>query len=52
MNVDGVEPQTEEIGIKTIATAKISTSFHGSPCDFKQVLKFSRGPQNFKQIFT
>jgi len=29
-------PQTEEIGLETITTAKISTSFHRSPVTFRQ----------------
>jgi len=42
-------PRAEEIGLKIIRTAKISTSFHGSPRKFRT--RFHRSPQNFKEVF-
>ena len=41
---------TGEIGLEIITTAKITTNFHGSPCEFQTNLHGS--PQNFKEIFT
>ena len=45
-----VPPQAEEIGLNIITTAKISTSFHGSPRKFQT--SFHRSTQNFIEIFT
>ena len=41
-------PQTEEIGLEIITTAKISTSFHRSPRNFQT--SFHGSPTNFKQF--
>jgi len=42
-------PQTEEIGLETITTAKISTSFHRSPVTFKQF--FTGDPKIWNSFF-
>jgi len=42
-------PQTEEIGLEIIETAKISTNFHGSPRNFQT--SFHGSHQDFKQVF-
>jgi len=42
--------QTGEIGLDIITTAKISTSFHGSPFNFPT--SFHGSPENVRQVFT
>jgi len=44
------KPHMEEIGLKIITTAKISTSFHGSPRNFQT--SFHGSSENFRQVFT
>ena len=43
-------PQTEEIGLKIITTAKISNRFSYKSTYISNT--FSRSPQNFKQVFS